>query len=125
MRPLGQQLDAEGVDIACLVKGLRPPIAALDQGLTNGGGGGAVDVEDNRLLHRRAGGGRIGLLQPETTRQTADHRLVQIGGEVRHHDLGRSARARIMQHRLEPGVGEADEGVAHRQGDRAGFWRDT
>ncbi|MNE22001.1 hypothetical protein D3C80_1151870 [compost metagenome] len=125
MRAFGQQLDAEGVDIARLVKGLRPPGATLDQGLTDGGRGGAIHIEDDGLLHRRARCARIGLLQPETAGQTADHRLIQIGGEVRHHDLGRSARARVVQHRVEAVVRQTDERVAHRQGDRARFRRDA
>ncbi|MNS97031.1 hypothetical protein D3C72_1313540 [compost metagenome] len=101
MRPFGQQLDPEGVDIARIIKGLFPPVAALDQGLLDGGRGGAVDIEDDGFLDRRARGARINLLQPEAAGQTADHRLIQGGGEIRHQNLPRGARARIVRHRDE------------------------
>ena len=121
---LRQHLDLEGVNEARGLERLAPPGRALDQGAADRLGRGAVDIEDDRLPDRRAGGGRVGLLQPEAVGVALDDLLAERGGVVEHH--GREAAgARVEGARLVAGLGQLHQAVADLEGDQLGVGSDV
>ena len=113
VRPLGQHLHPEGVDEAGRIEGVGPPPRPLHQGGAHRFGCRAVHIEDDGLLHRRAGGRRVGLFQTEAAAQRLDRPVGQ----------GRSVIGHQLADRAGPGVGEAGLETGRRQADQ-GLVRD-
>ncbi len=93
--PFREQLDAKRVDEAGGLECLGPPTGPFEQRRPHRFGHAAVDVIDDGLHHGRAGGLRIGLLEPVADDPSPFDRFIQRRRVVREGD---EIRARTRDH---------------------------
>src|SRR6185437_15818158 len=105
-----KHIDLERILEPGIVERLGPPAYALLKRRPHRLGRASVDVEDDRLLDRRTGGGRIDLLEPESPSEVVHDRLTERRGEI---DLLKPDRVAVRVLALDiAGLGERDQRMA-------------